>query len=97
MQPYTAVLLQHEFGIFGGVHGEFVLELLRSLRMPVVTTLHTVQAHASHIRMDVATHVLQWSAAAVTLAGDGCRATRSWAHAYGAAPAYRTSCIPAIH
>ena len=96
MQPYTAVLLQHEFGIFGGVHGEFVLELLRSLRMPVVTTLHTVQAHASHIRMDVATHVLQWSAAAVTLAGDGCRATRSWAHAYGAA-AVDTSCVHIPH
>jgi glycosyltransferase involved in cell wall biosynthesis len=36
------VCLQHEFGIFGGVAGEHVLALLRELRMPVVTTLHTV-------------------------------------------------------
>jgi glycosyltransferase involved in cell wall biosynthesis len=36
------VCLQHEYGIFGGVAGEYVLNLLRELRMPVVTTLHTV-------------------------------------------------------
>lgn len=36
------VLLQHEFGIFGGEAGSHVLELLRRLTMPVVTTLHTV-------------------------------------------------------
>src|SRR4051812_2359753 len=36
------VCLQHEFGIFGGPAGGHVLALLRELRMPVVTTLHTV-------------------------------------------------------
>jgi len=36
------VCLQHEYGIFGGVAGEYILNLLRELRMPVVTTLHTV-------------------------------------------------------
>ena len=36
------VCLQHEFGIFGGEAGGHVLELLQGLRMPVVTTLHTV-------------------------------------------------------
>lgn len=36
------VCLQHEFGIFGGQAGSHVLALLRELRMPVVTTLHTV-------------------------------------------------------
>src|ERR1700734_721120 len=36
------VCLQHEFGIFGGPVGGHVLALLRELRMPVVTTLHTV-------------------------------------------------------
>ncbi len=42
MSQVDVVCLQHEFGIFGGSFGGHILELLRSLRMPVVTTLHTV-------------------------------------------------------
>ena len=36
------VCLQHEYGIFGGRAGSHILALLRELRMPVVTTLHTI-------------------------------------------------------
>jgi len=36
------VCLQHEYGIFGGPAGSNILELLRRIQMPVVTTLHTV-------------------------------------------------------
>jgi glycosyltransferase involved in cell wall biosynthesis len=36
------VCLQHEYGIYGGRAGGHILELLRRLRMPFVTTLHTV-------------------------------------------------------
>ncbi len=36
------VSLQHEYGIFGGSEGSHILALLRDLRMPSVTTLHTV-------------------------------------------------------
>jgi glycosyltransferase involved in cell wall biosynthesis len=36
------VCLQHEYGIFGGVAGSHILTLLRKLKMPLVTTLHTV-------------------------------------------------------
>lgn len=36
------VCLQHEYGIFGGKAGSHILALLRELRMPVVTTLHTI-------------------------------------------------------
>src|SRR5580704_13966208 len=36
------VCLQHEYGIFGGAAGGHILHLLRGLKMPVVTTLHTV-------------------------------------------------------
>lgn len=36
------VCLQHEYGIFGGPAGSHILKLLADLRMPVVTTLHTV-------------------------------------------------------
>jgi glycosyltransferase involved in cell wall biosynthesis len=36
------VSLQHEYGIFGGRAGGYILALLRELRMPIVTTLHTI-------------------------------------------------------
>ena len=36
------VCLQHEYGIFGGPAGSHILHLLRGLKMPLVTTLHTV-------------------------------------------------------
>ena len=34
--------VQHEYGIFGGKAGSYLLPLLRAVRMPIVTTLHTV-------------------------------------------------------
>ena len=36
------VCLQHEYGLFGGPAGSHLLKLLVDLRMPVVTTLHTI-------------------------------------------------------
>lgn len=38
----SAVCMQHEYGIYGGPSGSNVLALLRRLRRPLVTTLHTV-------------------------------------------------------
>jgi glycosyltransferase involved in cell wall biosynthesis len=37
-----AVIVQHEYGIYGGADGEEVLDLVRALHVPVVTVLHTV-------------------------------------------------------
>ena len=36
------ICVQHEYGIFGGPSGSHILALLKDLRMPVVTTLHTI-------------------------------------------------------
>jgi len=36
------ISLQHEYGIFGGRAGSHILVLLRELRMPIVTTFHTI-------------------------------------------------------
>jgi glycosyltransferase involved in cell wall biosynthesis len=39
---YDAVVIQHEYGIFGGEDGEHVRTLAEELRQPIVLTLHTV-------------------------------------------------------
>lgn len=42
-QGYDVINVQHEYGVFGGDHGEYVVtNLLRATTLPVVTTLHTV-------------------------------------------------------
>ena len=41
------ISVQHEYGIFGGKGGSHLLTLLRELRMPIVTTLHTILAAPS--------------------------------------------------
>lgn len=37
-----AVMLQHEFGLFGGTYGRHIIELLKVIDKPVYTTFHTV-------------------------------------------------------
>ena len=52
------VSLQFEYGIFGGRAGSHILALLRELRMPIVTTLHTIlrepDAHQRRVLEEVA-------------------------------------------
>lgn len=36
------VNIQHEFGIFGGPHGEFVVPFVEAIKKPIVITYHTV-------------------------------------------------------
>lgn len=45
---FDLVCLQHEYGIFGGPAGSHILALLRRLKMPVITTLHTVLREPNH-------------------------------------------------
>lgn len=36
------LVIEHEYGIFGGDHGEYILDLINNIEIPVVTTLHTI-------------------------------------------------------
>ena len=55
------VCLQHEYGIFGGPAGGHILHLLRSLKMPVVTTLHTVLREPNPAQLMVMEEVAELS------------------------------------
>ena len=41
------VCLQHEYGIFGGQRGSFIIELAQNLKSPLITTLHTILRNPS--------------------------------------------------
>src|SRR5436309_1067694 len=47
------VLLQHEYGIFGGPDGEYVLSFATELAQPLVVTLHTVLSKPSPHQLSV--------------------------------------------
>ena len=49
------VLLQHEYGIFGGADGEYVLSFAEELAQPLVVTLHTVLSTPSPHQLEVLT------------------------------------------
>ena len=63
--------LQHEFGIFGGPNGRHLLTLLRNLRMPVVTTLHTILRDPTREQKLVLQEVINLSARVVSMAEKG--------------------------
>jgi len=79
------VSIQHEYGIWGGADGAYVLDLARALRMPTVVTLHTVLQHptpsqhrilAQLVGMAEATVVMSASAARLLTRAYGVDATR---------------------
>jgi glycosyltransferase involved in cell wall biosynthesis len=74
---HDVVSLQHEFGIFGGEAGSHILTLLTQLRMPVVTTLHTVLAEPSPVQRRVLGDVVDVSTTVIVMAEKGRELLRS--------------------
>jgi glycosyltransferase involved in cell wall biosynthesis len=63
--------VQHEYGIFGGKAGSHVLPLLRDLRMPIVSTLHTVLAEPNQHQRAVMQELTQLSERLIVMSNDG--------------------------
>jgi glycosyltransferase involved in cell wall biosynthesis len=68
---YDVVCLQHEYGIFGGAAGGHVTELLTRLKMPVVTTLHTVLANPTPTQRHVMQSIIDSSSKIVVMSEKG--------------------------
>lgn len=62
------VNIQHEYGLFGGEDGEYILEFMRRLRKPVVVTMHTVLPHPEGHFQETTQAILDEAAAAIVLA-----------------------------
>ncbi|HTE52475.1 MAG TPA: glycosyltransferase family 4 protein [Kofleriaceae bacterium] len=63
--------VQHEYGIFGGKAGSHVLALLRELRMPIVTTLHTILADPSPPQREAMDELTRLSERLVVMSAQG--------------------------
>jgi len=63
--------VQHEYGIFGGKAGAHVIALLRELRMPIVTTLHTVLSAPNPAQRAVIDELARLSARLVVMSTSG--------------------------
>lgn len=85
-----AVSLQHEFGLFGGPAGSHILALLRDLRMPVITTLHTILKDPDRAQRKVMEGLNEASDRLVTMSRHGERFLRE---IYGI-PAEKIDFIP---
>ena len=74
---FDVVNLQHEYGIFGGEAGRNITELLSRLKMPVVTTLHTVLANPTPVQHEVMHQVIDASTKLIVMAQKGHELLRS--------------------
>jgi glycosyltransferase involved in cell wall biosynthesis len=84
------VSVQHEYGIWGGHDGSYVLDFVRALRTPVVATLHTVLQHPTASQRRVLSELAAASAATVVMSTS---AAELLARSYGIEPG-RIEIIP---
>jgi glycosyltransferase involved in cell wall biosynthesis len=82
--------VQHEFGIYGGPAGSHLLALLKEVRMPVVTTLHTVLREPNGDQRTVMEELIDRSDRLVVMARKGAEILRE---TYGA-PDSKVDIIP---
>lgn len=68
---FDVACLQHEFGIFGGEAGRNILAMLSRLKMPLVTTFHTVLAEPSSPQRDMVAQISAASSRIVVMAEKG--------------------------
>ena len=76
MNPVDVVCVQHEYGIFGGKAGGHVLALLRELRMPIVTTLHTILAEPTPLQRSTMNELVTLSERLVVMSAHGAQLLR---------------------
>jgi glycosyltransferase involved in cell wall biosynthesis len=65
---FQVACLQHEFGIFGGEAGNYILALLPRLTMPIVSTLHTVLAEPKAVQRSVVNKIVDASTTVIVMA-----------------------------
>ena len=62
-----ACILEHEFGIFGGLSGVYILSLLHHLKIPLISTLHTILETPSYNEKAILKEICRMSAQVVVM------------------------------
>ena len=62
------LVVQHEFGLYGGDYGEHIKLFLDNVKIPVITTLHTVQPNFDKKAIEVLKYIVERSEAIVVIA-----------------------------
>jgi glycosyltransferase involved in cell wall biosynthesis len=63
----SGVIIQHEYGIFGGVDGDKILLFMRKCNKPILTTLHTALPMPSPKMQNVTSEIIEHSNSVVVL------------------------------
>ena len=71
------VSVQHEYGIFGGKAGSYLLTLLRKLRIPIVTTLHTILGEPDSMQRRAMNEIARLSERLVVMSAHGAALLRN--------------------
>jgi polysaccharide biosynthesis protein PslF len=69
--PAPLLNIQHEYGLFGGERGEWLVDLLDAVNKPVVMTLHTVLPEPDDVMLRVTRELCARSARVVSLSATG--------------------------
>ena len=69
--PADIVSVQHEFGIFGGPAGNYLLAILRDIKIPIVTTFHTILKMPDAEQMKVIKELIRLSARLIVMTETG--------------------------
>lgn len=69
--PTDIVSIQHEFGIFGGPAGSYLLSLLRDIKTPIVTTFHTILNNPDADQMKVMKELMRLSSRYIVMTETG--------------------------
>jgi len=67
LNSFDVVIVQHEYGIYGGPDGQDVVSLLEALHVPTIVVLHTVLAHPSPRQRAILEGVIAAVGAVVTM------------------------------
>ena len=62
------LVVQHEFGLYGGDYGEYIRLFLDNVKKPVITTLHTVQPNFDQKAIEVLKYIAEKSEAIIVIA-----------------------------